>query len=63
MCDYSCGMVCALARDKEHALGLVEARRDRDGSDFLSDRDMRELERTEPTIITESDAFWVYGGG
>ncbi len=54
--DYTSGMICVLAHDLEEAFELA---RKKEASDYV----VSEMGKVKPKIITEPEAFYVYGGG
>jgi hypothetical protein len=61
LCDYSCGMIVALAPDLDTAVALGR----KDGGDRLAEEMGRVVPDVTPvTAAAGSEAFWyVYGGG
>jgi hypothetical protein len=53
LCDYTCGVIFALATDPEHARRLV----------MTESRLVQRTVRTEPREVTEAEGFIIYGGG
>ena len=55
LCDYTCGMVCILAHNLGEALELARKKYEQYYLDDFAGK--------KPKIITEPEAFAVYGGG
>lgn len=54
LCDYTCGMMCALATSPDHARKLLLKKRD-----SLPEADLN----LEPKVISKPEGFFVWGGG
>jgi hypothetical protein len=54
LCDYTCGLVCVFAENVEQAVELLKEKYPSE-TPFI---DMSQLQ-----VITEPEAFLVYGGG
>ena len=54
LCDYTCGMVCVLARTVDEALELVKKK---------GEWEYKEIKNKTPKVISKPEAFISYGGG
>jgi len=54
LCDWSCGLVCVVARDEQEALSLLKA------ADEVAWEECSKIKPIEHSF-TEPGVFWVYG--